>query len=164
MLYVCGSKTNNMRYASRHAKSGVITKWCHYKTEIITRCFFSMIFSQMHQSRISCDVMFSFCLLLQVDLRNIKRLSQIATQCRADHPQCVTSYYVNVKSFANDEFTAVCGHPTCPQLFIGNELTDNLELVVVNTFDWLVTARFVRVNPQSWAVFVSMRWELYGCC
>ena len=102
-------------------------------------------------------------MFLQVDLQSIKRLSQIATQCRADLPQCVTSYYVNVKSFANDEFTAVCSHQACPQLFTGNELTDNLELVVVNTFDWLVTARYVRVNPQSWTDYVSMRWELYGC-
>ena len=100
---------------------------------------------------------------LQVDLQSVKRLSHIATQCRAVYPQCVTNYYINVKSFANDEFTAVCGHQACPQLFTGNEAIDNLELVVVNQFDWLVTARYVRVNPQNWISHMSLRWELYGC-
>ena len=101
----------------------------------------------------------------QVDLGEIRRLSQIATQCRSElfHQQCVTSYYVHVKSYVNDDFTSVCSFQICPQLFIGNELTADLDLVVVNTFDWLVVARYVRVNPQSWVTYVSLRWELYGC-
>ena len=102
---------------------------------------------------------------IQVDLGEIKRLAQIATQCRNDpyNQQCVTSYYVHVKSYDNDDFTSVCGHQACPQLFTGNELTADLDLVVVNTFDWLIAARYARVNPQSWVTHVSLRWELYGC-
>ena len=103
-----------------------------------------------------------------MDLRSIKHLSKIATQCRAFvssvDQQCVTSYYVFIKSYSNDDFAPVCSNDhVCPRLFTGNEATDNLELVVVNRFYPLIAARYVRVNPQTWADRVSMRWELYGC-
>ena len=105
---------------------------------------------------------------MQVDLGGIKHLSEIATQCRAAFSDliahCVTSYYVYTKSYTNDDFAPVCGNDqVCPRLFTGNQATDNLDLVVVNTFDWLIAARYVRLNPQSWVNLVSMRWELYGC-
>ena len=101
----------------------------------------------------------------QVDLTTVKYLSKIATQCRGDstYMQCVTSYYVNVKSAADDDYTAVCGTDSCPQLFTGNEDTSDLDAVVTNEFDWPIAARFVRVNPQSWLNQIAMRWEIYGC-
>ena len=101
-------------------------------------------------------------------------LTAIATQCRktswsgADD-QCVTSYYVNVASTAataaadDDDFTAVCGTDSCPQLFTGNAVMETQEPVVRNEFDWPIAARFVRLNPQSWYNHISLRWELYGC-
>ena len=90
-------------------------------------------------------------------------MTKIATQCRGDVPQCVSSYYVKVASAADDVFTAVCGAESCPQLFTGNEDTANLDAVVTNDFDWPIAARFVRLNPQSWINGLTMRWEVYGC-
>ena len=106
-------------------------------------------------------MLFSF----QVDLTTVKYLSKIATQCRGDstYMQCVTSYYVNVKSAAGDDYTAVCGTDSCPQLFTGNDPTRDEETVATNAFDWPIEARFVRLNPQSWAHSISLRWEIYGC-
>ena len=98
----------------------------------------------------------------QVDLAEEKYLTNIATQCRGDHLQCVTSYYVKIASTAND-YTAVCGTGRCPQLFTGNKDTSDLEAVATNEFDWPITARFVRLNPHSWISHIAMRWEVYGC-
>ena len=106
----------------------------------------------------------------------MRYLTAIATQCRAARVywetvdnlqelfQCVTSYYVNVASSGDeDSATAVCGTESCPQLFTGNALMETEEPVARNEFDWPIAARFVRLNPQSWVVKISLRWELYGC-
>ena len=101
-----------------------------------------------------------------MDLAVVRYLSKIATQCRAEDgapSQCVTSYYVNVTSAADDDYTAVCGIDSCPQLFTGNDPTRDHETVVTNEFDWPIAARFVRLNPQTWYSHISLRWEIYGC-
>ena len=101
-----------------------------------------------------------------MDLAVVRYVSTIATQCRAEDNsprQCVTSYYVNVKSAVDDDYTAVCGTDSCPQLFTGNDPTRDRNSVVTNEFDWLIAARFVRLNPQSWEFHISVRWEIYGC-
>ena len=100
---------------------------------------------------------------LQADLGSIRHLTHIGTQCRSGLHTCVTSYYVYIKSDIIEDFAPVCGHQSCPRLFTGNEATGDYELVVMNQFDWLVTARYVRLNPQSWAGSITMRWELYYC-
>ena len=96
-----------------------------------------------------------------------KYLSRIATQCRGDEiagTQCVTSYYVKVSSTsADDGFTDVCGFESCPQLFIGNEDQVDADNVVTNEFDWPIAARFVRLNPQGYLLYMTLRWEVYGC-
>ena len=93
----------------------------------------------------------------------MKYLKKIATQCRGDLPDCVSSYYVKIASDADDDYTAVCGTNSCPQLFTGNDDTGDLETVVTNEFDWPIAARFVRLNPQSWTDRIALRWEVYGC-
>ena len=95
----------------------------------------------------------------------VKYLNKVATQCRATFTpkQCVTSYYVKVKITSDDDYTAVCGTDSCPQLFTGNDPTLDLETVVTNEFDWPIAARFVRLYPQSWLNWVALRWEVYGC-
>ena len=95
----------------------------------------------------------------------MKYISKIATQCRRDHPSCISSYYVKVASAAADDdaFTYVCGFESCPQLFTGNEDDSDRDAVVTNEFDWPIAARFVRLNPQSWLHYPSLRWEVYGC-
>ena len=113
---------------------------------------------------------------MQADLGAVRYLRAIATQCRNTRQyyttgdqqqfQCVTSYYVNVASTAagaDDDFTAVCGTDSCPQLFTGNSLMETEEPVARNEFDWPIAARFVRLNPQSWLGHISLRWEVYGC-
>ena len=107
-------------------------------------------------------------LTIQVELEAVKYLTKIATQCLAhdghSHSKvCVTSYYVNVKSAAGDDYTAVCGTDSCPQLFTGNDPTRDKQTVVTNEFDWPIAARFVRLNPQSWFGHIALRWEIYGC-
>ena len=101
-----------------------------------------------------------------MDLTAVKYLSKIATQCRAQDgvsKQCVTSYYVKVKTTSDDDYTDVCGTDSCPQLFTGNDPTRDHETVETNEFDWPIAARFVRVNPQSWFDHIALRWEIYGC-
>ena len=96
-------------------------------------------------------------------MSGVKYLTKIATQCHGDIVHCVTSYYVKTAIAADDDFTAVCGTDSCPQLFTGNEDRSDLDAVVTHEFDWPIAARFVRLNPQSWVHAVSLRWELYGC-
>ena len=107
---------------------------------------------------------------MQVDLADVKYVTQIATQCRGNNPDhihvnwhCVTSYTVHVKLSDAATYTAVCGVDSCPQLFRGNSNTGNRDTVVTNEFDWPIAARFVRLNPQSWIGWISLRWEVYGC-
>jgi len=45
-------------------------------------------------------------------------------------------------------------------MFEGN-LDDNT--VVTNELPYPIVARYIRVNPQRWARFISMRVEFYGC-
>ena len=106
-----------------------------------------------------------FIIIIQVELPTVKLLSKIATQCRNDpyRMQCVTSYYVKVTSTADDDYATVCGTHSCPQLFTGNDPALDQETVVTNEFDWPIAARFVRLNPQSWAGHITLRWEIYGC-
>jgi contactin associated protein-like 2 len=47
-----------------------------------------------------------------------------------------------------------------PLMFMGN--TDD-NTVVSNTLPYPVVARYIRINPQRWNRFISMRVELYGC-
>ena len=101
-----------------------------------------------------------------MDLAAVKYLTKISTQCRAEDnepKQCVTSYYVKVKSNVDDDYTAVCGADSCPKLFTGNDPTRDYETVATNEFDWPIAARFVRLNPQSWNHHIALRWEIYGC-
>ena len=105
-------------------------------------------------------------MFLQAALGEVKYLSRIATQCRGDElagTQCVTSYYVSTAVVADDGYTAVCGTDSCPQLFTGNEDTGDVDDVVTNEFDWPIAARFVRLNPQGYIAYMSLRWEVYGC-
>lgn len=46
------------------------------------------------------------------------------------------------------------------QMFQGN---DDDDTVVRNNFNYPIVARYVRINPQRWHNFISMRIELYGC-
>jgi len=46
------------------------------------------------------------------------------------------------------------------QMFDGN-LNDND--VVENTLPYPIVARYIRINPQRWARFISLRVEFYGC-
>ena len=99
----------------------------------------------------------------QVDLAEEKYLTKIATQCRGDHLQCVTSYYVKVKITPENSFTTVCGTTSCPQLFTGNDPGLDSDTVITNEFDWTIAARFVRLNPNTWERHIALRWEIYGC-
>jgi len=45
-------------------------------------------------------------------------------------------------------------------MFEGN-LNDND--VVTNELPYPIVARYIRVNPQRWDRFISMRVEFYGC-
>jgi len=45
-------------------------------------------------------------------------------------------------------------------MFDGNVNDDD---VVTNTLEYPIVARYIRINPQRWARFISLRVELYGC-
>ena len=97
---------------------------------------------------------------IQADLGELKAVVKVATQGRpGSHVQYVTSYkfayrtdnmtYVNVQNSDGSE-----------RVFDAN--TDQ-NTVVENVLDPAVVARFVRLNPQNWNVYISVRWEVFGC-
>ena len=136
---------------------------CAIKSET-QRCLYVLLVVSERKQNVMRYLLSSNISSIQVDLQQIKYIVKIATQCRGVFPEAVSSYYVKVSSTtADDVFTDVCGFESCPQLFIGNEDQVDADNVVTNEFDWPIAARFVRLNPQSWLGWPSLRWEVYGC-
>ncbi|XP_078381198.1 retinoschisin-like [Oculina patagonica] len=90
---------------------------------------------------------------IQVDLREMFKVTKIATQGRQDSAQWVTQYKVPYSNggvhfnFQNKVYQA----------------SNDQNTVVLNTLDAPIEARFIRVHPQQWHGHISMRMELYGC-
>ena len=106
--------------------------------------------------------------IFEDDLAGMKYLTKIATQCDEIGRFCAENYYLSVNDDTDDDFTAVCGTDSCPQLFTGHDVLQNLQApgtVVTHEFDRPVAARVVRLYPQGdiSGIHVGLRWEIYGC-
>ncbi|XP_031569140.1 uncharacterized protein LOC116303695 [Actinia tenebrosa] len=90
---------------------------------------------------------------LQVDFRKIAKITKIATQGRQDHDQWVKSYTL---SYSRDGvFWA-----QYPEVLSGNS---DRSTVVTHELKQVIYARYLRIHPQSWHGYISLRAEVYGC-
>eukprot|EP00854_Cymbomonas_tetramitiformis_P008820 gene8820-10456_t len=96
---------------------------------------------------------------LQVDLGGIRAVSGVAMQGAADAVEWVTSYTVSVAQTLEDEVWIEVRSETDSSRFAGN--TDQ-HSVVIQRFAAVVEARYIRVYPQTYHSWNSMRLELYG--
>merc|ERR1719483_1770871 len=94
---------------------------------------------------------------IEVDLGDMRHITGIATQGRSDANNWVESYTVkgsmngyDWQSFYNEEYD---------HIFIGNS---DRETVVTHSFVQHQRARYVRIYPQSWRIWPSLRFEVYG--
>jgi hypothetical protein len=95
---------------------------------------------------------------LQIDAGLVTTITAVATQGRNGVPQWITTYLL---------YYSIDGHIWFPykehgavRTFPGN--TDSSS-VVTNKLEPTITARYVRINPQTWVGYISFRAELYGC-
>ncbi|KAL9964359.1 hypothetical protein ACROYT_G027990 [Oculina patagonica] len=96
---------------------------------------------------------------LKVDFgRNVK-ITKFATQGRQDANQWVKTYKLSF-SEENGQTYQTYQENDADKVFNGN--TDQ-NSVVTHTLLQPITARFVRIMPQTWNVHISMRAEFYGC-
>ena len=101
---------------------------------------------------------------IQADLDSTAHVYKIATQARNSatvQDQWLTSYQLATSiSGLENEFDFVTSSPGGdPRDFHANSDSDT---VVTRAFLPRV-ARFVRLYPQTWHVYISLRWEVYGC-
>ena len=92
---------------------------------------------------------------VQADLGTIHRIESVTTQGRPSpaYEQRVTSYYI---SYSQDGTNWV----DIPTLYSGNvdQFTKKTNNLPANT-----DARYVRLRPNDWETYISMRWEVTGC-
>ena len=96
---------------------------------------------------------------IQVDLRTVRRLERVATQGRNNHNQWVTSYSM-AYSVDDEHYAYIYNADGSDKVFTGNSDPDT---IVQHDFDRAIIARYVRLYPQTWNSFISLRWEVYGC-
>jgi hypothetical protein len=97
---------------------------------------------------------------IQVDLKQLHKVTGVSTQGRLHYNQWVTSYYV---SYSNDGQGWTLYHEPGkqdPELFLGNADRDE---VTKHTFFPPIKAKFARILPQTWHGHISLRFEFYGC-
>ena len=94
---------------------------------------------------------------IQVDLCKERVVTAIATQGRKNAEEWVVSYAVSYsldrENFKNFEINGEI------EVFSGNS---DKNTVVTNVLSPPITARYIRIHPQSWYNRISMRMELYG--
>ena len=97
---------------------------------------------------------------IQVDLRTVRRLERVATQGRQDNEQRVTSYRI-AYSIDDENYAYIYNDDDgSDTVFAGNSDRDT---IVQHDFDHAIVARYIRLYPQTWNGFISLRWEVYGC-
>ncbi|KAL5005599.1 hypothetical protein ScPMuIL_016757 [Solemya velum] len=99
---------------------------------------------------------------IQVEFDNVKRVTGIATKGRnqvRQHNQWVTSYSVAYRADCSN-WRTIGDSIGNTKVFDGNTDTNSL---VVHNLTTPVRARFVRLLPVEWHVYVSMRFGIIGC-
>ncbi|CAH1775387.1 unnamed protein product [Owenia fusiformis] len=96
---------------------------------------------------------------IAVDLGSVQTVAAVSTQGMRGSDQWVTQYYIlfsddrNTWKYFTDDFGE-------PKMFLGN-WDDNS--VRRNTLPYDIIARYIRINPQRWHSFISLRLEIYAC-
>jgi len=97
---------------------------------------------------------------LQIELNSKQTVSGVTTQGRpADNQQFVKSYYISV-SDDGQAFTDIVGSDGTRMIFQAN--TDHFT-PITNRLPSPVVTKFVRIYPQDYEGYISMRVELIGC-
>ncbi|XP_030841953.1 uncharacterized protein LOC115924199 [Strongylocentrotus purpuratus] len=96
---------------------------------------------------------------IQVDLLSDYKLSGIVIQGRSDYDQWVTSYRLQYRPDGESALIDVVDDNGAIVTFTGNSDGDSL---VINMLPLPVAARYVRILPQTWNSYISMRFELLG--
>ncbi|XP_042887736.1 neurexin-4-like, partial [Penaeus japonicus] len=96
---------------------------------------------------------------LEVDLKETKNITAIATQGRQDSDEYVTAYTIQFGQDGN-LFSIVKGFDGSIWAFPGNK---DGNTVVTNLLETPIIARYIRIKPSRWRDRISLRMELYGC-
>ncbi|XP_069969361.1 neurexin-4 isoform X3 [Penaeus vannamei] len=96
---------------------------------------------------------------LEVDLKETKNITAIATQGRKDSDEYVTAYTIEFGQDGN-LFSIVKGFDGSIWAFPGNK---DGNTVVTNLLETPIIARYIRIKPTRWRDRISLRMELYGC-
>ena len=91
----------------------------------------------------------------QIDTGSVQKIEGVVTQGRGDYGQWVTSFKVMVSDDGSSWTDVQCGFT-----FTGNT---NQHTKVKTLFDGVVKARFVRIFPQTWYGWMSMRAGVIIC-
>ena len=96
---------------------------------------------------------------IQADFGQLQRIQAIDTQGRQDWSNWVTSYKI---AYSADGVTYdyVTSDDGSDRVFDGNS---DRNTVVENSFDAPIDSRFVRLYPQTYYTWMSLRWEVYSC-
>ena len=96
---------------------------------------------------------------IEADLEITRELIKIATQGRQDKAEWVTSYYL---SYGTDgiNYKYVVDAAGSTKTFTGN---NDQNMIVEHPFDVPLSARYVRLYPQTWFGWDSLRWGIFGC-
>ena len=89
---------------------------------------------------------------IQADLGRPRRILSVATQGRADHPQWVRTYKLQYRNSADEAWKRV------PRTFNGNNDQNTVVRNSLRADD--ITARYVRLSPQTWHNHISLRWDI----
>ena len=92
---------------------------------------------------------------IQVDIGKMTEVTGVATQGRQDADEWVRSY---ILLFSHDGSTFT--NYLAGKSFAGNNDRDT---VVKHDLKPPVIARYIRLVPKTWYVWISLRMELYGC-
>lgn len=96
---------------------------------------------------------------IEIDLDEVQNITGIITQGNPFADEWVTSYIV---LFGNDKFyfTEILDDDGKSKIFVGN---NDRNSSVTQFFPEKLRAKFIRVYPQSWHNWISLRLELLGC-
>ena len=86
---------------------------------------------------------------------------RVETKGRNSFNQWVTSYQL-ATSLTGDEADFEYVTSSADGAVVTFNANSDRDTIVSNSFSPRV-ARFVRLNPQTWNSYISLRWEVYGC-
>jgi len=98
---------------------------------------------------------------LQVDLLSDHKILAVATQGGYNQPSYVKTYFIETQKDGQENWDKITDDSGDTKIFNGN--VDGVNTVVKNYLPQPITARFVRIIPESWENAPFLRWELYLC-